>query len=68
MAGISQESTPADVLPLLARNAFLYGHQLGKKTEYLVLEDRYVQQARELQPLAVANGSIRVTVAATRRR
>ncbi len=61
MAGISQESTPADVLPLLAHNAFLYGHQLGKKTEYLVLEDRYVQQARELQPLAVANGSLRVT-------
>ena len=61
MAGISQESTPADVLPLLAHNAFLYGHQLGKKTEYLVLEDRYVEQARRLQPLAVANGSIRVT-------
>ncbi|MGA2908919.1 MAG: hypothetical protein ABSE36_14550 [Terracidiphilus sp.] len=61
MAGISQESTPADVLPLLARNAFLYGHQLGKKTEYLVLEDRYVQQARELQPLAVANGSIHIS-------
>ncbi len=60
MAGISQESTPADVLPLLARNAFLYGHQMGKKTEYLLLEDRYVQQARELQPLAVANGSIHV--------
>ena len=61
MAGISQESTPADVLPLLARNAFLYGHQLGKKTEYLVLEDRYVQQARALQPLAVDNGSIHIT-------
>jgi hypothetical protein len=60
MAGISQESTPADVLPLLARNAFLYGHQLGKKTEYLVLEDRYVQQARELQPLAIDNGSIHI--------
>jgi hypothetical protein len=60
MAGISQESSPDDVLPLLARNAFLYGHQLGKKTEYLVLEDRYVQQARELQPLAVANGSIHI--------
>ncbi len=60
MAGISQESTPAEVLPLLARNAFLYGHQLGRKTEYLVLEDRYVQQARELQPLAATNGSIHV--------
>ena len=61
MAGISQESKPADLLPLLARNAFLYGHQMGKKTEYLVLEDRYVHQARELQPLAVSNGQIQVT-------
>ncbi|HVN92488.1 MAG TPA: hypothetical protein VMT38_02270 [Terracidiphilus sp.] len=61
MAGISQESAPSEVLPLLARNAFLYGRQMGKKTEYLVLEDRYVQQARELQPLAVSNGAIPVT-------
>ena len=61
MAGISQESKPDDLLPLLARNAFLYGHQMGKKTEYLVLEDRYVNQARELQPLAVSDGQIRVT-------
>ena len=61
MAGISQESKPADLLPLLARDAFLYGHQMGKKTEYLVLEDRYVHQARELQPLAVSNGQIQVT-------
>ena len=60
MAGISQESTPAEVLPLMARNAFLYGRQLGKKTEYLVLESRYVQQARDLGPLAAANGSIHV--------
>ncbi len=60
MAGISQEITPSDVLPLLARNAFLYGHQLGKPTEYMVLADRYVQQARELQPLAGPDGMIRV--------
>jgi hypothetical protein len=60
MAGISQEVTTSDVLPLLARNAFLYGHQLGKKTEYLVLEDRYVKQARELEPLAVADNTIHV--------
>src|SRR6202034_3377664 len=46
---------------LVARNAVLYGRQMGKKTEYLVLEDRYVHQARELQPLAVSNGEIRVT-------
>jgi hypothetical protein len=60
MAGISQESKPAEVLPLMARNAFLYGHQLGKRTEYLVLEDRYVRQARELQPFSAVNGSIHV--------
>ncbi len=60
MAGISQEISTPEVLPLLARNAFLYGHQLGKRTEYLLLEDRYVEQARELQPLAVDNGSIHV--------
>ncbi len=60
MAGISQESKPGEVLPLLARNAFLYGHQLGKKTEYLMLEDRYVQEARQLLPLAVSDGAIHV--------
>ena len=60
MAGISQESKPADLLPLLARNAFLYGHQMGKKTEYLVLAERYVHLARELEPLAGPDGKIHV--------
>ena len=60
MAGVSQEASPAEVLPLLARNAFLYGHVEQRKTEYLVLADRYVQQARELQPLAGADGMIHV--------
>jgi hypothetical protein len=60
MAGISQEITPSDVLPLLARNAFLYGHQLGKQTEYMILAERYVQLARELQPLAGPDGMIHV--------
>jgi hypothetical protein len=61
MAGISQEITPAEVLPLLARNAFLYGYQTGRKTEYLVLADRYVHLARELQPLAGPDAKIHVT-------
>ena len=61
MTGISQEITPADVLPLLARNAFLYGHVGEKRTEYLVLADRYVQQARALRPLAGGDGVIRVS-------
>jgi hypothetical protein len=60
MAGISQEISPDEVLPLLARNAFLYGYQTGHKTEYLVLADRYVHLARELQPLAGPDGKIRV--------
>ena len=61
MAGISQEATPGEVLPLLARNAFLYGHENGKRTEYLVLADRYVHFARELQALAGADGTIHVS-------
>ena len=61
MAGISQEVTPDDVLPLLARNAFLYGHVGDRKTEFLVLADRYVQLARELRPLAGADGAIHIT-------
>ncbi len=60
MAGISQEVTPAEVLPMLARNVFLHGYDNGKATEFLVLIDRYLHQARELQALA-ANGQIQVT-------
>ncbi len=60
MAGISQEITPGEVMPLLARNAFLYGYEVGRRTEYLVLLDRYVQLARELEPLAGPDGNIRV--------
>lgn len=61
MGGISQEIAPNEVLPLLARNAFLYGYQTGHKTEYMVLADRYVHLARELQPLAGPDGMIHVT-------
>jgi hypothetical protein len=61
MAGISQEIAPDEVMPLLARNAFLYGYQTGRKTEYLVLADRYVHLARELQPLAGTDGKIHVS-------
>jgi hypothetical protein len=60
MAGVSQEASTAEVLPLLARNAFLYGHVEQRKTEYLVLADRYVQLARELEPLVGADGMIHV--------
>ena len=60
MAGISQKIQPDDVLPLLARNAYFEGFQEGQETEFLILLDRYVHQARELQNLAGATGTIRV--------
>ncbi len=61
MAGISQQVSPADVLPMLARNAALYGYYTGRETEFLVLLDRYVHVARELQSLSDGEGTIRVT-------
>jgi hypothetical protein len=61
MAGISQEVSPADVMPLLARNVYTQGYQQGKPTEFLLLIQRYLLQARELQQLAAPSGSINVT-------
>lgn len=61
MAGISQEIPPDEVLHMLARNASLYGYSKGGETEFLVLVSRYVHQARDLQNLATANGTIRIT-------
>jgi hypothetical protein len=62
MAGISQKVLPEDVLPLLARNSYLQGYESGRETEFLILLDRYVHQARELQALANAGGgTIRVS-------
>jgi hypothetical protein len=60
MAAISQKVSPDDVLPLLARNVFMQGYQRGTPTEFLLLLDRYVQQARELQILAGAEHIIHV--------
>jgi hypothetical protein len=61
MAAISQQITPPEVLPLLARNVVMSGYQAGKPTEYLVLVNWYLDQARELQALADKNGVIRVS-------
>jgi hypothetical protein len=58
MAGISQEATPDEVLPLVARNVSLHGYENGGETEYLVLLRRYVQFARELRQFAGADGAI----------
>lgn len=61
MAGISQEISPEEVLPLLARNVYLRGYENGQETEFLLLLDRYVQYARELRQLTGDDGTIRVT-------
>jgi hypothetical protein len=60
MAGISQQISPDDVLPLLARNAYATGYLNGVPTEYLRLVDRYLHQARELEMLAGSSGTIHV--------
>lgn len=44
---------------MLARNVFLHGYDNGRATEFLILIDRYLHQARELQTLA-GNGQIQV--------
>jgi len=61
MAGVSQEVPPGDVLPMLARNVDLLGFDDGSPKEYLLLLERYLHFARELQSLANANGTIRIT-------
>ena len=61
MAGISQKVPPEDVLPELARNVYTQGYSRGRETEFLLLLEHYVHQARELQALASSNnGEIRV--------
>ena len=52
MAAISQKISPEEVLPLLARNVVVNGYQGGKPTEFLILLNWYMDQARELQALA----------------
>jgi hypothetical protein len=61
MAGISQKVSPEEVLPLVARNAFMQGYRSGNPTEFLILLTRYVRQARELTALAGRDGVIRVS-------
>ncbi len=61
MAGLSQELSPDEVLPGVARSVALDGLQDGRQTEFLLLLDRYVQLAREIQSFSDTNGTIRVT-------
>ncbi|PYX38629.1 MAG: hypothetical protein DMG81_11295 [Acidobacteria bacterium] len=61
MAGISQKISTEDVMPLLARNVYMQGYEGGNRpTEFLILLNRYVQQARELTTLAGSEEVIRV--------
>jgi hypothetical protein len=61
MAGISQKVAPEEVLPLLARNVFMQGYVVSKKTEFLILLGRYVEQAKELLALSATDGMIHVS-------
>jgi hypothetical protein len=65
MAAISQKVSPEEIAPLLARNIFLLGYEgpqnQARETEFLILLNRYVQQARELVVLAGPTGVIHVS-------
>ncbi len=65
MAAISQKVSPEEITPLLARNVFLLGYEgpqnQARQTEFLILLNRYVQQARELVGLAGSEGVIHVS-------
>jgi hypothetical protein len=65
MSAISQKVSPTEIAPLMARNIFLLGYEgpqsQARETEFLVLLNRYVQQARELVNLAGSTGIIHVT-------
>lgn len=66
MAALAPEVSADDILPELARNVVTNGYQASgsndvlEQTEFLKLVVRYLSQARELQKLADASGSIKV--------
>ncbi|MGB6194582.1 MAG: hypothetical protein WBF42_19115 [Terracidiphilus sp.] len=60
MAGVSQQVTRDQVLPEVARNVALLGYQSHRHTEFLILLNRYLHQARELADIAGPDGEIRV--------
>ena len=60
MAGISQEVSTPNVLPMLARNISVWGYENGHETEFLRLIIRYVHLARELRRMAAPDGKIHV--------
>ncbi len=65
MAAISQKVSPEEILPLLARNVVVEGYsgkgRTRKPTEYLILLQGYLEQARELLELAGTERAIRLS-------
>jgi hypothetical protein len=65
MAAISQKVAPEEILPLLARNVVVSGYSgkgRGRRpTEYLILLQGYLEQARELLELAGPEGVIHLS-------
>jgi hypothetical protein len=60
MAGISQQASIEDVLPMMARNLTLWGREGTHETEYLVLLTRYVEFARAVRALTGPDGAVHV--------
>lgn len=64
MAGISQQVSPEEVLPLFARNVYVQGYvgwrDRAAPTEFLILLGRYVNQAKELAEFAGSSGVVHV--------
>jgi hypothetical protein len=65
---VSQDVTPAELLPALARNVVTNGYQAStggealEPTEYMKLLTRYLSQARELTRLAGREQTIQIDV------
>jgi hypothetical protein len=60
MAGISQQVSTEDVLPMLARNLTLWGREGNRDTEYLILLTRYVDFARAVHAFSGPDGAVHV--------
>jgi hypothetical protein len=60
MAGVSQEVTPPEVLPTLARSVILHGYHNERPMEFLILLRRYYHQSQELGAQAGPNAKIQV--------
>ncbi len=62
MAGISQQASLAEAMPLFARNVYVQGYvgwrDRSTPTEFLILLGRYVNQSKELSELAGPSGTI----------